>query len=450
MSSVIPFFKNFKTPIIFAICSILIYYSFAYNLERTEYVKLISLYLILFFFFFKIIRLKLESTKILTWFSFGFRVIFLFAIPNLSQDFYRFIWDGRMILEGFNPYLNTPEFFISRMDFPVNQAQILYDGMGILNGSHFTNYPPLKQLCFVIVNVFSKQSVLGSILGLRFLIIAADFGTLFFGKKLLKRLKLPEKNIFLYLLNPFIIIELTGNLHFEGVMIFFLVWSLYLLDIGRWRFAALVLALSISVKLIPLIFLPLFFQKLGWRKSMVFYGIIGVVTILLFTPFYSTQFLLNYTETVGLWFQNFEFNGSLYLILREIGYLFRGYNEIALIGTYTAVFVFIIIVSMSLFRKNNQMVSLITGMLLALSIYYFTATTVHPWYVATLLFLCIFTSYKFPLVWSLTIILSYLSYINIGNAEKTENIWVIALEYLLVYGVFMWELFVNRTTKKVF
>ena len=187
MSSVIPFFKNFKTPIIFAICSILIYYSFAYNLERTEYVKLISLYLILFFFFFKIIRLKLESTKILTWFSFGFRVIFLFAIPNLSQDFYRFIWDGRMILEGFNPYLNTPEFFISRMDFPVNQAQILYDGMGILNGSHFTNYPPLKQLCFVIVNVFSKQSVLGSILGLRLLIIAADFGTLFFGKKLLKR-----------------------------------------------------------------------------------------------------------------------------------------------------------------------------------------------------------------------------------------------------------------------
>ena len=333
MSSVIPFFKNFKTPIIFAICSILIYYSFAYNLERTEYVKLISLYLILFFFFFKIIRLKLESTKILTWFSFGFRVIFLFAIPNLSQDFYRFIWDGRMILEGFNPYLNTPEFFISRMDFPVNQAQILYDGMGILNGSHFTNYPPLNQLCFVIVNVFSKQSVLGSILGLRFLIIAADFGTLFFGKKLLKRLKLPEKNIFLYLLNPFIIIELTGNLHFEGVMIFFLVWSLYLLDIGRWRFAALVLALSISVKLIPLIFLPLFFQKLGWRKSMVFYGIIGVVTILLFTPFYSTQFLLNYTETVGLWFQNFEFNGSLYLVMREIGYLFRGYNEIALIGT---------------------------------------------------------------------------------------------------------------------
>jgi len=377
------------------------------------------------------------------------RAIFLLAIPNLSQDFYRFIWDGRMILEGFNPYLYTPEFFISKSNSPINQAQILYDGMGVLNGSHFTNYPPLNQLCFVITNLFTKHSILGSIVGLRFLIIAADYGTLFFGKKLLKRLELPEKNIFLYFLNPFVIIELTGNLHFEGVMIFFLVWSLYLLDVGRWKFAALVLALSISVKLIPLLFLPLFFQKLGWKKSVIFYSIIGIVTILLFTPFYSAQFLINYSETVGLWFQNFEFNGSLYLVLREIGYLIRGYNEIAIIGTYTAVFVFIVIVSMGLFRNNNQMVSLITGMLLALSIYYFTATTVHPWYVATLLFLCIFTSYKFPLVWSLTIILSYLTYIGIGNAEKTENLWVIGLEYLLVYGVFVWELFVKQTNKKV-
>ena len=450
MSNIMQFSKSFKTPIIFVVSSILIYYSFAYNLERTEYAKLISLYLILFFFFYKIVRLELISTKVLMWLSFGFRVIFLFAIPNLSQDFYRFIWDGRMILEGFNPYLHTPEFFISEMYFPVNQAQILYDGMGVLNGSHFTNYPPLNQLCFVIVNFFSKHSILGSIIGLRFLIIAADYGTLFFGKKLLERLKLPEKNIFLYLLNPFIIIELTGNLHFEGVMIFFLVWSLYLLDVGRWKFSALVLALSISVKLIPLLFLPLFFQKLGWKKSVIFYSIIGIVTIMLFTPFYSTQFLLNYSETVGLWFQNFEFNGSLYIVFREIGYLFRGYNEIALIGGYTAVFVFIVIINMGLFRKNNEMASLITGMLLALSIYYFTATTVHPWYVATLLFLCIFTSYKFPLVWSLTIILSYLSYISIGNAEKTENLWIIGLEYILVYGVFVWELFVKRTNKKVF
>ena len=63
-----------------------------------------------------------------------------------------------MILEGLNPYLYTPESFILSGEYPVSQAQELYNGMGTLNGSHFTNYPPINQLCFLIANLFSVQS----------------------------------------------------------------------------------------------------------------------------------------------------------------------------------------------------------------------------------------------------------------------------------------------------
>ena len=77
-----------------------------------------------------------------------FRLVFFSAIPNLSQDFYRFIWDGRMILEGLNPYLSLPQTFIEQHNYPINQAKDLYEGMGALNGSHYTNYPPVNQLCF--------------------------------------------------------------------------------------------------------------------------------------------------------------------------------------------------------------------------------------------------------------------------------------------------------------
>ncbi len=260
MSFKMSLFKLYKTPMPLVLTSLLFYWSFAYDLTRVDYIKLLSLYTALFFLFYKIIQLYKHNLKLLTWIAFSFRAVFILAIPNLSQDFYRFIWDGRMILEGFNPYLFTPDFFLSNGEFPIAQAQELYDGMGSLSAGHYTNYPPLNQLCFFIASLFAGKSILGSAFVLRLIIIAADFGTLHFGRKLLEQLKLPAHNIFWYILNPFIIIELTGNLHFEGVMIFFLVWSLYLLRAGKWKLAAVIFACSVSIKLIPLIFLPLFWQ----------------------------------------------------------------------------------------------------------------------------------------------------------------------------------------------
>lgn len=472
--------KLYKLPLLLTVASLVFYTAFAYDLQRTDYVKLIMLYSVLFFLFYKLVKSCQHNIKFLTTIAFLFRAIFILAIPNLSQDFYRFIWDGRMILEGFNPYLYSVESFISSGSLPVNQAQELYTGMGMLNASHFTNYPPLNQLCFIFAGLFAGKSIVGSAMVLRLIIIAADFGTLYFGKKLLEKLNIPVYNIFWYVLNPFIIIELTGNLHFESVMIFFLIWSLYLLHIGKWQWAAVVLACSVSVKLMPLVFLPLFFQWFtstslsnqnviarsdrrgnliiwnrllrftrndvlkGMTRLIGFYLIIIIATLMFFLPFYSSEFINNYTKTVGLWFHKFEFNASLYYIAREIGYTFRGWNEIAIIGKATPLIVVFFILIITFFRRNKTMIQLITVMLLVLSFYYFTATTVHPWYVATLLILSVFTKYKFPLVWSFAIILSYLAY---ANSSNRENLWIIGLEYAIVYSVFIWEVFIKKAPK---
>jgi alpha-1,6-mannosyltransferase len=450
------FLKQYKFSIIFVLLTSLFYLSFAYDLNRNDYIKLLSLYIAIFIFSYKLFQNHKHNFTFLAILAFSFRILFLFSIPNLSQDFYRFIWDGRMILEGFNPYLYTPESFIFKNDFPIYQAQELYQGMGILNGSHFTNYPPLNQVCFIIAGIFASKSILGSIVVMRLIIISADFGTLYFGKKLLEKLNIPINTIFWYLLNPFIIIELTGNLHFESVMIFFLVWSLYLIYIGKWHFSAIVLACSISIKLIPLIFLPLFFQWFqkddvrlktsfsGIKNLVSFYVIIALITCLFFVPFLSLEFINNYTQTVTLWFQKFEFNASLYYVAREIGYLFRGFNEIEIIGKVIPVINILFITYLTFFRKNKTHLELITSLLLVLTFYYFTSTTVHPWYIATLLILSIFTNYKFPLVWSFVGILSYLAY---ANSNNTENLYVISLQYVIIYGVFIWEIFKKKATK---
>jgi len=482
------FWKLYKVPVLLTLVCLFLYGLFAYDLIRTEYTKLITLYCALWLTFMLLLKYAKNNIKFLTVVAFLSRAIFILAIPNLSQDFYRFIWDGRMILEGLNPYLYTPASFVQSGKLPVAEAQELYAGMGPLNSSHFSNYPPINQLCFVIAGLFSGHSILGSAMVLRLLIIAADFGTFFFGKLLLEKLNIPVKNIFWYLLNPFIIIELTGNLHFEGVMIFFLIWSLYLLHTGKWKWAAIVFALSISVKLIPLLFLPLLFfyfkkplvmsskvekslnntQDQPHRpldsargdspitladsqvprndivKLIYFYSIIGITTLLLFAPFYASEFVNNYSETVALWFNNFEFNASIYYLAREIGYWFTGYNEIAVIGKILPVLVFLFVMGLTFFKRKTNTKMLITNMLFAFFVYLFLSTTVHPWYLATLLIMSVFTNYKFPVVWSFVIILSYLSYINLNSMDKSENLYIIALEYIIVYSVFIWEVFIKK------
>ena len=124
------FFKLNRASLLMVLASFLFYIAFAYDLLRTDYVKLMVLYGALFFLFYKLIHFSKGNITFLTYVAFGFRAVFILAIPNLSQDFYRFIWDGRIILEGFNPYLYTVESFISRGEFPVAYAQELYAGMG--------------------------------------------------------------------------------------------------------------------------------------------------------------------------------------------------------------------------------------------------------------------------------------------------------------------------------
>ncbi len=473
----IPLLKSSKIPIVLAVLSIIFYAIFAYDLARTDYIKLVTLYFGLFFLFYKLVQSNKNNFKFLVAIAFIFRFIFLLAIPNLSQDFYRFIWDGRMILEGYNPYLYTPESFISRGELPIHEAKELYIGMKQLNASHFTNYPPINQLCFIIAGLFSGKSIIGSAMVLRLLIIAADFGTLYFGKKLLEKLKIPINNIFWYILNPFIIIELTGNLHFESVMIFFLVWSLYLVHIGKWKWAAVIFACSISTKLVPLIFLPLFFKwfvhyknnnkpidyargdnknQMSGRaqsrphsfiKLLLFYSIISLTTLLLFAPFFSSEFINNYSKTVGLWFGNFEFNASIYYVARKIGYWFRGWNEIAIIGKILPLIVFLFVLGLAFFKRNTTTKQLTKHMLFAFTFYLLMSTTVHPWYIATILIISVFTNYKFPLVWSSIVIISYLAY---ANSDHTENLWIIGFEYLVVYSVLIWEVFIKKPHKKLY
>jgi alpha-1,6-mannosyltransferase len=60
--------------------------------------------------------------------------------------------------------------------------------------------------------------------------------------------------------------------------------------------------------------------------------------------------------------------------------------------------------------------------------------------------LSVFTTYRFPLVWSFVVILSYSAY---GSEGFSENLWFIALEYSAVIGFFLWEVFLKDKHQKI-
>lgn len=414
----------------------------AFSIERWETQCLIAVYGILFMLYAWIIR-DAQPGKVSFWLvtSFLFRIIFLFSLPSLSDDFYRFIWDGRLWNAGYHPFAELPSSYVQQGITGIDQA--LFSKLN--SPDYFTIYPPISQFIFWLSVKISPQSILGSVIVMRIIMLLAEAGSFFIMHKLLRRFGLPSARILIYALNPLVIIELTGNLHFEALVIFCVLLSVYLLLTNHWIGSAVSMAMAIGAKLMPLIFIPALVGILGIRKS-IRYGVVTILFLLiLFFPLLNWQVFQSMSSSLGLYFNKFEFNASLYYLVREYGFWQYGYNIIQTAGWKLGMIAAILILLVS-FRKGlawdslvdeNTYPSLIMKWMWSLGIYFLFATILHPWYITTLLALSIFTTFRFPLVWTGLIFLSYAGYNQHGFQE---NLWLTTLEYLVVIGYLIFEL----------
>ncbi|MBE2207161.1 MAG: DUF2029 domain-containing protein [Saprospiraceae bacterium] len=405
---------------------------------RTHFSTLLALYIVLFVLFLLLVRqIKMaDAVRFGIGCSLVLQLVLLFHLPNLSDDYFRFIWDGQLITHGINPYSALPPEVLDVIAPTAPMSEELFARLNELQRSNYTCYPPFNELFFVLPAWIFPQSILANVVLMRLFIIAANLGTALLGLRVLRALGRPESDVLYFALNPLVVVELAGNLHFEALMVFFLVAALHFAVRKRHLSAGAALALSASVKLAPLMLIPLFFRFFGFRKWTAFAAVTVGLTLLLFLPVPVLGGVEGFFKSIGLYFNNFEFNAGIFYGLKQLGYWFSGRNMIAVIGPALSVVTLGIIFYLTFFRKNEAPGTLISSLLLAMTAYYLLGTTVHPWYIATPLALSVFTSFRYPMVWSFAVFFSYSAY---AATPFSENRWLVGLEYLFVLAVLLWE-----------
>ena len=439
------------------IVTILAYGILAYGVQRYETTQLFVLYFLLFGSYAWVLKTASDK-EIKFWIVAGvlFRLSLILAIPSLSDDFYRFIWDGRLIASGYHPFAELPGFYLQHGFNTPGVNQSLYNQLN--SPEYFTIYPPFAQLIFWISVWVSPQSIWGSVVVMKSFIIVAEVGSILLLQKLFVRFNLNARNVLIYALNPLVILELTGNLHFEAFMIFFILLALSLLLQNKIWQAGIAFAFSIAAKLLPIIFLPLFLIRVGFKKSFIFYGSGLVGSIILFFPLLNAEVLAGFSESFALYFKSFEFNASIYYLVREYGYWVYGYNIIQTAGWKLGLISAIVMLLIALwpfqpitggqfkfelrtYKFPGDLATIPSVMMWVMLTYFLFTTTLHPWYIATLLMLSSFTTYRFVIVWSALIFLTYAGYTMDGFSE---NLYLTALEYVVVIGYLVYELIWRR------
>ncbi len=416
--------------------SIIGYLAIGYGIQRPETFKLLSTYAVIFGAYLYIVYQKESfSVKNIIWLGIIFRLIFLFSTPALSDDFYRFIWDGRLWFNGINPFAELPTFYINNPNLaPLGINQELFN---LLNSpTHYTVYPPIPQFINWVAAWLATDSIWLSGVIMRVAHILAEIGTLVLFPKILRGFKIDSKNVIWYALNPLIIIELVGNLHHEALMIFFIMLFLINYQQGKLAGAAFSLAMGVAAKLLPLMFLPFIILKMNLKQNIKFLSIFTLSILIAFAPLLDASFFKGIENSLLLYYQHFEFNAGFYYAFREIGFWVKGYNMIALIGKIFAFGVTFLILLLSIIGYVKK--CKIQNTLLWIStIFALFSLILHPWYITLVILFGTMTNYRFGILWSFLIMGTYAGYYASGFEEV---MFIVAIEFIAVIGMIYFEI----------
>ena len=358
-----------------------------------------------------------------------FRGMFLVRPPELSDDIYRYLFDGQMLLSGNNPYTTAPLNTIATHPAFSNLAAL------VNHGDLPTIYPPAAQF------VFAAGAAVGGIFGMKLVLVVLDILMCVLIGQVLKRLGRPRSCLILYAWHPLPILEIAGSGHVDGAGILFLMAAIVILSIdfsknqtphqilhrllhetlhhlSGWGIGCF-LAAAMLTKWLPIIFFPgvlilvaaAQFQKPAGLKQIA--GGFLLSTVVMTGVFWPD--LQNGLHTLFVYAANWEFSGFAFRTLRD-GLASGRAARLTVAGS------FLLIAGVIYFRcyqtigigrketsatkKNQRMLPFHS--LYAVSLAFLLLTpTLHPWYALYLAAFLPFSAGPAGLVLSWSVLLGY-------------------------------------------
>jgi alpha-1,6-mannosyltransferase len=415
-------------------------------IPRSDFRSTAGFFVMLFGLMFLVLTLAKEPTP---WFlillaGLLLRFSLFLAIPQWSDDYARFLWDGELVRLSENPYAETPTGFLQ--DRASESTPILNQLFPLLNSKdYYSVYPPLNQAVFWLSAQASDGRLANGIISLRLLLLLGEIGVFMLFLKLFESFQLPQKLIWLYWLNPLVIMEITANLHFEGLVLLFLLATVWALKKKQASMAGGFWGLAIGVKLLPLLLLPSFLFYQDTKKTTLFWLGTSVAVLLSFFWLLLDSSWVNFFRSVMLYQGKFEFNASVYYLLREAGFWLVGYNPIAVLSKLLSVLTLALVGYFAWKKKPTSLLELMDLWVLIYLIYLILQPVVHPWYLIPAFGLSLLTGRNTFLVWSLAAIFSYQAY---SGVIVEESALYLSIEYLLVLGGIYLDYFLPKSKLK--
>lgn len=380
-------------------------------------------------------NIELENRNlIIFWvYTISIRFLVLFIPIGLSDDVYRYVWDGHIQHNGINPYLFSPDH-VSLDPYRTNWSSNI-------NNPHINSpYPPFAQILFFIITSFTSDIGLSIIL-IRIMIVGFDLGTIIIVKMILKHFSLPQRRIVIYAWSPLVIFEFAGNGHIDSIAVFFSLLALYFILAKvnpRYKIISPIsLSIAFMSKVYPIILLPYLVTKWNLKEFFTFL----FTTIILVLPFTNNGINPFYPKGQQSFVRYFNFNESVFRIYEN--YLGTYFNDPEKIARNHYIILMIIVSGLlyaqyiSLSRIANQTkinINIFSSFRYILLIALLLSPDVQPWYVIWMLPLAVIFYDWVIIAFSMSVLISYQIY---PEYDRTgiwhENTIILTLEYLVVY-----------------